>query len=565
MKQPEIVSPIELWKDFDPCSRALNKTVTRTSDDGVTVRAGMYFDACGMDRYTIRAYAELMYTKAGFAEAKGYLPVVLLVCDRYDTGAQDCARMLTAAGYGVLRVDYSGDESLERSTIYPSCYSFARLDRTIDGRYAVDGLIKDTAWYVWTVIIRRAITLIDELDQVDASKIGVLGLRDGGTIAVHCAALDDRIKSAAVIDNTGWQNYGSLYAEGKERQLGFYDEAQARYNYSISIESYARFIAKPIQFLFGTNDTDNDFDRAFDTFSRLPQTLQRALSISPRADGSVCFRQLNNLLRWFDATVRFFGNYPDTPEIEAYVSDKRQYVRCTTKNPDHVTAISIYYAYNEDDFRIRNWFETIPVNVSQDEWIASIEVGGGDRYVFCFAVVTYDDNVTIASKQIAKKPSDLGLTPTPIVRNRLIYDATMGKDCFTAIRTGGLFDYADEVQIAVGPYDLTGVQTVVGELATYKPGDERFRGMGNELLTVTYYSPLETSVEIKLGVMRGDWEEYICKLDTVGGNLWNKISLSLTDFKGSNGQPPKDWSEVSRLSFARERGKTFLISTLLWT
>lgn len=557
-----IVSPLALWDGFDPAADELHITRVREYDDGFTVRRAMYYDGCRKGESTVRAYCEFSYTHAAHERAGGYLPVIVVAADMFSEGAKNAVWQLHNGGYAVMSIDYRAGGNATHTTIYPDAFAFARLEEAKPTLYLVNGDPHDTAWYVWGVMTRRAIGVLDAIDEADVSRIGVLGIRDGGNIVLGLAALEDRIRSCAVIGNTGWHGYHRLYDTDRADQIGFFDDQTAAYNYMLSPECYAPFIKKPVMLAFGTNDPDNDFDRAFDTYARFPDRIKTSLTVSPRADGAIRFRQLNNMLAWFDNTVRYDGYYPDAPAMEGYVSSGRQYMRLTAEDSDRIADVAIYYAYNEKNHEIRNWYLADAEEMGEGQWIVQIPVTDADKYVFCFGTVTYDNGVVVATQQVACKPIDNGVVAARMIPSRLVYEGAMGTDCFSAVQTGGLYDYREELEIKTGPLGIRGIQARVGRLATYKLADPRFCGYEDDMLTVNFYAP-----ETCLATFRFEGEdgrEYSYLYDAAGGDLWQKLSLLPADFKDEAGLSPKDWDELRLFSVERERGKTFLIASMLW-
>ena len=101
-------------------------------------------------------------------------------------------------GFGCRRDPRAARQSLSRSSCNPSAGGALLVGQTMVG------------WRVWDVI--RTVDYIQTRSDLDASRVGCMGISGGGTITVFATALEPRLKAALVSGylNTFRDSIGSL-------------------------------------------------------------------------------------------------------------------------------------------------------------------------------------------------------------------------------------------------------------------------------------------------------------------------------------------------------------------
>ena len=61
------------------------------------------------------------------------------------------------------------------------------------------------SWFHWAVACRRALTFLEQQNEVDAARIGVFGISRGGRLTWLLAGIDDRIATAVSIYGRRWR------------------------------------------------------------------------------------------------------------------------------------------------------------------------------------------------------------------------------------------------------------------------------------------------------------------------------------------------------------------------
>ncbi|MCX4287703.1 MAG: hypothetical protein OSJ68_10550, partial [Clostridia bacterium] len=141
-----------------------------------------------------------------------------------------------------------------------------------------------TSWYEWVAVGIYARKYL--LEKTGGEEIALVGLRDGGEIAWKLAVAK---KFACVIPvcAAGWLAYSGVSKyESDEQKL---DNERYRFIAGIDSQAYAPYVQCPVMILCSTNDPRFDYDRAYDTFSRINAEYagDSVITYSVQCDSSV--------------------------------------------------------------------------------------------------------------------------------------------------------------------------------------------------------------------------------------------------------------------------------------
>ncbi|NLC17236.1 MAG: hypothetical protein GX756_05085 [Clostridiales bacterium] len=560
----ELISPIELWKDFSDRldDNNINIISEKPAKDGYIQRQ-IYFTAYqDQEGGKARAFAQFYYDKKTIEKSKK-APVVFFLGSpkRFYQTLRFIKENLKGAS--IFTIDYFGYRGQsDRYTIYPKSLEYANFEKAQDRLSAVKGSPKESPWYIWTAMARRALTLLEQIKEVDNSKIAVLGIKTGANLAWKLGATDSRARCIVSMFNSGWLGYDFLYKKGEEADIEISEE-RSLYLAALSTQSYAPLVKTPILVTLSTNEYDSTFDRAFDTYSRIPKNTVSMLSVIPYSDKEIFFEYNATIINWlrnylFDC--QFY--HPFQPELKTYNQDNKLYIEINADTAAPIKEIRLYQATETPDPSIRNWTRLDCAQV-QDKFLAAAQILDVSEYYFAFANIFYDKYI-ISSNLHACIPSQLGITDANIKASRLVYDSSLGLDCFTVINTNELFHQSPELVMEKGALDMEGIRALMGDLATFKIGDPRYKGYEDDQLQIGYYSPIDQKVIIGLRNYINDKYEYdyFYTLNAEGAEIWNKVTLGASEFKTEDGVMLKSFENAVLLYFKSE-GR-FLINNILW-
>ncbi|MDR3318205.1 MAG: hypothetical protein LBS99_02090 [Clostridiales bacterium] len=559
------MTPAALWKDFDVSAAETDISIVRDEvNDGIKARS-FYFTALKSGDAVVRCYVSVKCREADL-RLSAKLPALISLSRRNEGGR--LTDTVLSQGYADVCIDFGGAApGKSRFTIYPPEFGYADLANYKSGKlnfedlYRVKKSAKETAWYVWAAMTRRAVTIIRGLDFIDKNKIGLIGSEYGANVVWNVIGTDLRLAAAAAINTTGLEN-GYLYSVGKTAADAEPDEENALYRSALGVSGYIPYANCPTLAHSGTNTRDNIFDRASVALARFPGKFPMLLSVSPRLGTETGFYEVRNIVNWFACRFSDAPRVPDMPIVTVEIKNGKLGVSLRSDSRFTVDTVKIFYAYDEPAPAQRNWFEARASRAEDDSYYAEPAAYSADGYFFCFGTVRYTSGFSVSSLLNVSIPE--GATPVPLKKCRMIYDAkTMGLDCFTA-ETGKAAHDRPEVTLEESPVGIGGVTAEEGALVSYKLSDPRFFAPTAEAaLTVAFFSASEQDVTFAVTEFTDgkEGDTYRKSLRAPALDVWQKTVLTLGDFKTDGKRPLGKWDAVKKISILSEG---ILLGTLLW-
>lgn len=202
-------------------------------------------------------------------ECEGPLPAVVLVHGGAGKAFPEWAGQWAKRGYVAIAMDLFGNgpdgERLEDGG----------PEQTEESLFF--GLSTDTLTEAWSyhavADVIRAITLMASMPEIDAAKIGLMGISWGGYVTEIVTGLDSRPAYAMAVYAAGYFREGSCWMETMSRM----DGAQLRlWEETFDVGRYIGQSKTPMLWATGTNDTCFDLDcwRKTYTAAKGPRTLR---------------------------------------------------------------------------------------------------------------------------------------------------------------------------------------------------------------------------------------------------------------------------------------------------
>ena len=504
----------------------VSEIATKKLSYGVEKRVYFNGEATSMGRTRI-------YARHIAPETETNKAVVVMLSPEHDIQAIDFS-FFTERGYAVVAVDYAGKTfGRERFTLYPNALSF--------GNYNSEKIFEPvhsttkSCWYLWTTVCLRALTYAESAGY---NSVGMLGVGIGGSFTYMAAAIDDFPRCCV-----------SLYSPGFFPQTSDADFLLVAA--SLSLSSYAPIIKAPCLQMCCSNDLDSSLDQISDI--KELSTDKSFLYIEPRIDRAFTADMANNMEKFFDYYLSGEQSENIVPKasLSAYGEDRNLYF--SLKCEDILEKVELYVSYGITNPAYRNWRAYPTEKVGEYEYLSRSQVYSADNPVYGFAKITTKSGFLFSTPVIKKIPSSLKITPSTIVKQRLIYDSDMGIDDFFAVNP------SENPILKQGPYDICGVSSKSG-LCTYKIGDVVFSGSRDSLLQLLVFSPIKQTVTFSV-TEEGSYNTYVCTKSVSPENDWNKLLLSPTDFKSNEGNL-SGWDKAIflRIDYKEE----LLINSLLW-
>ena len=601
-KKEKILSAVSLWKTYD-CSAPLEPLLLQeeTYLTGMTVGQVTYGGRIA-DGGQVRIYA-----KYARPSAAGKYPTILLLPDAEKGLDGELLSYFVQKGYAVLMPDYCGapkqeeqvetpleeehgeqlamslnireeklpqEETVEEEqpckyTVYPPSISYANYTQAV-GLYDLKGVSADkTCWYEWTSV---ALYSLKYLKETGATDIGVIGIRLGGEIAWKVMLSPD-VKCGVPINAAGWWSYKNVRKFEETAQANMSDERH-RYIAGIESQSYAPFVKCPVLMLCALNDYAFDYDRAYDTFSRIGGEKDNAIFYSSDTGSCIGGEALSNMDMFLQKHLKGREIYlPQPLNVSLSVKEGAWEVAVESDPDGLLDEIAVYAAETDGNTRsvFREWqkvFSKPGKQIQKGRVTCPLTVFEGTSSVYVYAYARYLNGFALVSKIVSRKNPDV---KAKAVKNRMIF-AGEDIDCFcvadhTQYSIGGIFLEKEAIPRIEKGADGIFVASSVGGLKTYKISSPQYLPDDNALLKFELYSFRDDKVRVSVDVSRdGVDERFSCVCSVKGGGRWKRIVLTAAEFKGEeSGASLEKFSEGRALLFDCESEENDIIVTnILW-
>lgn len=387
----------DLWSGFDPRRDPLEIEVTRQwEEDG-----GRFEELCFTGETWQDEPVRVFAYRGAPCEGEN-LPGILHIHGGGQTASLDWVKFWVKRGYVAVSHDFCGDWT-RRDPGRTKFTRYGKLEAGMDG--PGPGRLTPTprynAWYHWTLLARRALTLLERHPQVNPARLGVYGISVGGTLTWMVAGTDKRVKAAVPIYGCGWNSYQTPQAKPGDPV----DTSTKTRRAFVESEAYAPGITCPLLFMSASNDHHGNMDRSFDTLALAPAATKRQV-FTPNYIHHVEPSEGASLPLWMDWQLKGGTPFPATPALEVVAAEVPQ-LRVRPEQPDEVEQVEIYYALNDLWPQSRHWRWARPVRREGDQWIAPAPFVGADDTIYAYANVTWRGGRRLSSMLVVKPVKEI--------------------------------------------------------------------------------------------------------------------------------------------------------------
>lgn len=554
-----ILTPLSLWKDFENLLDINAETVSKKESGLMTVEK-ITFSGRETGKGRVRIAAAYAWNTQ--VPSTG---TVLVLPDSSDTIDEKVLAYFVSKGYSALMVDYRGVwDDCEFYTHYPEDIGYANVSKC--GRYKdfVDDSADKTSWYEWVIVGLYARKYIKE--RTGSDNIAVAGLRDGGEIAWKLGVAE-KFSCIIPICAAGWSAYRGIskYVTQDPKM----DDERYRFIAGIDSQAYAPYVKCPVLLLCSTNDNRFDYDRAYDTFSRInPEFVKDSLiSYSVFTGSGIDMNSCNNMFLFLDKNLgKREITIPKPAEVTVETDEQQNLIAKVVLDDTDVIEECVTYL-SEDCLisSLREW-NVCPVKeiVSNTERLFYLNIYEKTSTIFVFCHVKYKNGFTVWSKIIVRKPN--GKFRNMHKKNRVLYTNSYGAAGFSPadpkLNTIGGLLIADEnvlPKLVEKSKGIKGLYSPCG-LASFRINNPIYAPSAGNILSVDVCCDITENVNIAF-IDSETGEEYSAVFNVVGG-VWQKIIAESKVFKNQNG--------VSLDTFERELKFTinslspFAINNFIW-
>lgn len=556
---PNILTPTTLWNNFDDSLDVSAVTI------GVKHENGVKFERINfLGRETGEGRVKV-YGIFASDEAKPAKETVIIFPDSADGADENLLRLFVACGYSAFMVSYRGEwENDEHYTVYPKIIDYANTANIGRHKDFVDESADKTSWYEWVAVGIYARKYVAE--RTGSENIALVGIRDGGEIVWKLSTVR-KFSCAVPVCAAGWLAYlGISKYRSDEKQL---DAERYRFIAGIDSQAYAPFVRCPVLLLCSTNDVRFDYDRAFDTFSRINPEYsgESMITYSVDCDASIDTKSLEDMFMFFGRHLRGRQVFlPRSGDITVSVDDEQNLLATAKFDAGgDIKSCGIFMAEDAIDSSIREWMPCKSIKkVSENGYRCSLDVYKDTSTLFVLAYATYLNGFTAWSKIAVKKLS--GRFKNTCDKCNVIFSAKSGAEGFgisdiRSVALGGIF-FTDGVvrpRIVKKAKDISGIYSEHG-LTTYRLNSVRYSPSRDKVLKLDVFC--DTTADFTLMIEdRAAGETYRYNQVIVGG-VWQSLVLKSKLFKNVNGTPLSDFAQNVRLCVYCDGG--YAINNVMW-
>ncbi len=556
---PNIITPLTLWNNFDDSLDVTAITLKERIVDGIR-----YEDVSLLGRETGDGRVKIFGVFASDEKAPSK-ETVLVFPDSLQSIDFDLLKMFVSKGYSAFMVDYRGEwDGAEFTTLYPANVSYANTVRCGRHKDFVDDTADKTSWYEWVAVGIYARKYL--VERTGGEDIAVVGIRDGGEIAWKLAVAR-QFSCIVTACAAGWKAYSGVSKfKPDETQL---DEERYRFIAGIDSQAYAPYVKCPVMILCSTNDPRFDYDRAYDTFSRINSDFadDSVITYSVRCDSSIGEKSSADMFMFLDKFLRRRQVFiPKPAEVNVTVDDEDNLVAIATFDEQgNVAEAGMFMAEDCIDSSMREWSMCElkrKISASEYEYFLNIYEKSSSVYVLCF--VKYTNGFTVWSKIAVKKIS--GAFRNMCGKCRVMYTGKNGIDGFSVAdpssqAIGGTF-FTDGVmfpQVVTKEKGIKGVYSKCG-LSSYRINNPKYAPDAGSILKLDFFCDESCEVNISLEDV-SDGEIYKYSQIVLGG-VWQSIILESKMFKTVNGAPLSDYAHTLRLCIMCEG--EYAVNNVMW-
>ncbi|HXG23231.1 MAG TPA: acetylxylan esterase, partial [Chthonomonadales bacterium] len=182
-----ILSPEDLWHGFDPRALPLEIEVLQTwQEEGVTFEKLRFTGEVAEGGEKVRVFAI-----QGAPTGGKRLPGILHIHGGGQTASLAWVKFWTGRGYVCVSFDFCGP--WQQRTEYTEWGPIEQGNMAkAQGGLQVHPTPRESSWYHWALVSRRALTLLESHPAVDPKRLGIFGISVGGNLTWMVAGSDRR-------------------------------------------------------------------------------------------------------------------------------------------------------------------------------------------------------------------------------------------------------------------------------------------------------------------------------------------------------------------------------------
>jgi hypothetical protein len=561
-----LLTPTAIWKNF-----SLDKNVSALvlKEETLNEYTLSHLKIAGREIYGERVD---IYAKLVRLTRTKHAPVIIIATDAYNFENDALTFKLAKKGFICLTVDYAGEAcGKEYFTRYPEKISYANVNNVDLNTFEIKEDYINSNWFEWDCVIKSVFYYA--LKQNYTNGVGFLGVNDGATVIMHVIATEEEnVGCAALVGGSGWQAYKGIDKYGDTPEPHFNDDT-LKYIASVESESYSKWVKCPLLMLVPTNSNKYDSDRAYDTVSRIDESVYTAFNLSPLRRDNVDYQSYYNaetFLSKFLLPKNSKTVLPGKIQVKAELQGK-EIVISVMPDTQNLKDVELYVSEevcpsSDRSFKKRSTL----IKKGGGAYYFSYRPYGKSKRVFFFAKAIYKNKFSVCSpiSVIKFEESDV------VFKNKsvILYSSRI-EDSETAFAPlienvsgayGFSLDEEDLVEVLECKNETVGISCKNG-LITFRVSASKYKPKEDAILMFDVYVKEAATLRVSLTSKTPNGNITYSASVKVIGEVWQNVKLYKNSFKTKEGVPIKEFSSLVWISFDTEDGKNeFLINNALW-
>ena len=554
------LTPVTLWKDFDDTLPLEVMTLSERNEDGIIQRDIRFLGRRAGDRRVN------IYAKYVFPEKAGRFPAIMVFFEAGNPFDEVFVKRFVRRGYGVLCVDYCGDNGTDLHTVYPPAVDYANYVRAGSHLNKAEPTARETSWYEWAGVARYAAKFLATREEV--TKYGAIGLRTGGEIIFKIAPY---VKLGCMISvcAAGWLAYRGREKFTGEKQV--FDEEHHRFIAGLDSQSYAPYINCPVLLLSAVNDTKHDYDRVYDTFQQLNPAIQKSFLYSSHGNGLIGSHSIADIDLFLDKYLKDMSVFvSDTVDLAVEENDCGDLVAKVTFDKDaELKECGIFFTEQISGAHARDWTRVLGSlnEVKDNSVVIPLSIYEKSSRALVYAFANYSNNFSVTSKiqeVVITKPYR-----NACLKSRIIYsaerDSLNGVSGFRRRARSIASCFADstgvDAKLLPGDGGRLGATAEAG-LVSYRVNEPRYAAPDGASLRLDAYCKEDAHLKVIFYFDGNEEKAFATEVWLEGGGKWKSFCFDASDFKSQTGEHIENFRNAVSLVFIGD--KEVLINNILW-
>lgn len=547
--QKIVYSPVSLWKNFDCETLPLNvEAVEQTAEEGL-IYTHVFFNGIQYEDGTSRIFGLFVHK-----DVKSKMPALILLGGLGRSFNRAEATYWAKKGYAVLLFDNMGEKEGERYTLYPQSVKYANYVYAERHLTNCDTNAKETTWYHWAANTRRAITFLRSQNCVDKRSIGIISSKDMSFAACMVAAFETRLAACAVMFGTCYQDVEITEA----RQSDQIERAEERERWfaGVAPQSYLMHMSTPFFLCVAANYNQTDLDKTCEAMKLIPKDTTWAMWIANRLPDAGGEYFVKNLEKWLAMHLKRQEEPVKVPSTSFRVINGKLNVIVRVPDDDKTQDVVVYVAREASKPSVRNWTKTALQKLADGVYRAEVDVFDNKQSCYAFCNLRYKGGLVLSGNMAQIDPEALGNVRLA-KRTKTIFNDSMGMGTFKIYDPLGgaeaTFNRNRSLKIESGP---NGIKGICGrDFATFALNDAKFVKSEDSVLVFDVFSkePQDLCVTIVSDYGQEQQKEYEVNKKLLGGELWQKICVTLSELKSRKGRTPAGWEDCEVLCFGSQQ------------